>query len=202
MARPPSCTRSCCPSCTTETAECVGGRSRCFGCSTSSVGSPSSTPWTRPTRAPSGRGARAQLMVHMHAVRGEHVWQGFEAYRAMAARIPVLWPIWLLHGVWPVNALGRRVYRHVADSRRCEVAAVGRTEPAAAWLAGRDWLRPVVVVSGDAPRERGLRREAAANGLAVLLLSAVLADCRPSRSRWSWRRSTPMASASRGTRRT
>ena len=90
---------------------------------------------------------RAQLLVHMHAVRGERAWQGFEAYRAMAARIPVLWPIWPLLWVWPVSALGRRVYRHVADTRRCEVPEVGRAEPPVASRAQRDWLRPVVVVT-------------------------------------------------------
>jgi predicted DCC family thiol-disulfide oxidoreductase YuxK len=90
---------------------------------------------------------RTQLMVHMHAVRGQRVWRGFEAYRAMAARIPILWPIWPLLWVWPANVLGRRVYRHVADSRRCEVPGAGGTRPGSARLAGPDWRRPVVVVT-------------------------------------------------------
>jgi predicted DCC family thiol-disulfide oxidoreductase YuxK len=89
---------------------------------------------------------RAQLAVDMHAVRGHRVWRGFDAWRAMAARIPILWAIWPLLWLWPVSAMGRRAYRHVADGRSCDVAG--------ARSGGRGWgrrvvpreLRPVIAV--------------------------------------------------------
>jgi predicted DCC family thiol-disulfide oxidoreductase YuxK len=90
---------------------------------------------------------RAQLLVDVHAIRGERVWRGFEAYRAMAARVPILWVVWPLLWVWPITALGRRWYRHVADGRSCELPGPGRAAPRLASLARGDWLRPVVVVS-------------------------------------------------------
>lgn len=64
----------------------------------------------------------AELMLDMHAVVGERRFAGFAAYRAIAARIPWLWPAlpWLY--LRPVEALGTRIYRHVADSRACRVA--------------------------------------------------------------------------------
>lgn len=48
---------------------------------------------------------------------------GFEAYRALAWRIPFFWPIMPILYLPPVSAIGKRVYRRVADSRRCDVAA-------------------------------------------------------------------------------
>ena len=89
---------------------------------------------------------RAQLMVDMHAVRGQRVWRGFEAYRAMAARIPVLWVFWPLLWIWPATALGQRRYRHVADSRGCELQGARRPEPRGARRVELHGLRPVIVV--------------------------------------------------------
>ena len=57
------------------------------------------------------------LAADLHAVSDEKIWRGFEAYRAIAARLPLLWPAWPFLWVWPVSALGRRAYRHVADTR-------------------------------------------------------------------------------------
>jgi predicted DCC family thiol-disulfide oxidoreductase YuxK len=90
--------------------------------------------------------ARSELLVDMHVIRGRRVWRGFEAYRAMAARIPILWVIWPLLWIWPIAALGRWRYRHVADSRSCEVPGARRREPRAARPLGAELLRPVVVV--------------------------------------------------------
>lgn len=62
------------------------------------------------------------LARDMHVVSGDRVLKGFEGYRALAARIPLLWPIWPLLHVPLVAAVGRRIYRRVADTRICRVA--------------------------------------------------------------------------------
>jgi hypothetical protein len=48
-------------------------------------------------------------------------WSGFAAYRALAGRIPVFWPIIPLLYVWPIRVAGERFYRRVADSRTCSL---------------------------------------------------------------------------------
>jgi predicted DCC family thiol-disulfide oxidoreductase YuxK len=55
----------------------------------------------------------------MHAVSGDQTWTGFAAYRALASRVPLLWPIVpLLHWA-PIEAVGTKSYRGIADSRTC-----------------------------------------------------------------------------------
>ena len=73
-----------------------------------------------------GRLESETLMKDIHAVEGEKVWQGYEAYRAIAGQLPVLWPAWPFLWVWPMTWLGRRMYRHVADTRSCEIPSVRR----------------------------------------------------------------------------
>lgn len=70
-----------------------------------------------------GRFDKETLMRDMHAIEGEKIWKGYDAYRAIAARVPLLWPVWPFLWIWPVTSLGRRVYRHVADSRSCEITS-------------------------------------------------------------------------------
>jgi predicted DCC family thiol-disulfide oxidoreductase YuxK len=73
---------------------------------------------------------RDALLYDMHAVRGEQVWRGFEAYRVLLRRIPLLWALLPLLYIPPVPALGRRVYRRVADARTCSIVqAVPPTLP-------------------------------------------------------------------------
>lgn len=64
----------------------------------------------------------AALMVDMHAVVQKQTWTGFAAYRVLATRMPVFWPILPLLYVWPIPQLGNQIYRRVADSRTCQVA--------------------------------------------------------------------------------
>jgi predicted DCC family thiol-disulfide oxidoreductase YuxK len=64
--------------------------------------------------------AAGDLARDMHAVIGREKRLGYEAYRALALRIPIFWPwvpfLWL----WPVPVLGKLIYRKVADSRLCQ----------------------------------------------------------------------------------
>ncbi|MBI4430249.1 MAG: DUF393 domain-containing protein [Candidatus Omnitrophica bacterium] len=64
---------------------------------------------------------RTALARDIHAVVGEKSRRGFDAYRALSKRIPLLWPILPFLYVWPVPAIGDQFYRHVADTRSCDV---------------------------------------------------------------------------------
>lgn len=65
----------------------------------------------------------AVLMQAMHVVSGDRTWSGFEACRVLASRVPPLWPLVPFLYLWPVTALGRRVYRWVAENRTCTAGA-------------------------------------------------------------------------------
>jgi predicted DCC family thiol-disulfide oxidoreductase YuxK len=65
---------------------------------------------------------RDALLRDLHAVEGDRVTVGFAAYRRIALRYPLLWPALPFAYLPPVAALGRRVYRRVADTRACAVA--------------------------------------------------------------------------------
>lgn len=72
---------------------------------------------------------RERLLVDMHAVVQSQTWVGFAAYRAMAARIPLLWPLLPFLYLPPVVAIGERLYRRVADSRACSVVKTPQDAP-------------------------------------------------------------------------
>ncbi|WP_373526594.1 hypothetical protein [Nostoc sp.] len=57
----------------------------------------------------------------MHAVLQRRSWKGYNAYRVIAARIPIFWPILPLLYVWPIPEIGKYIYRRVADSRTCSL---------------------------------------------------------------------------------
>ncbi|WP_392530682.1 DCC1-like thiol-disulfide oxidoreductase family protein [Nostoc sp. C117] len=59
------------------------------------------------------------LLADMHAVLKRNSWKGFYAYRVLAARIPIFWPILPLLYIWPIPEIGKAIYRRVADSRTC-----------------------------------------------------------------------------------
>jgi predicted DCC family thiol-disulfide oxidoreductase YuxK len=60
-----------------------------------------------------------ELLLDMHAVLGSRVWRGYDAYRVIARRVPAAWPILPLLYLPPVAWAGRRLYRRLADTRRC-----------------------------------------------------------------------------------
>jgi predicted DCC family thiol-disulfide oxidoreductase YuxK len=64
---------------------------------------------------------RADLLRDMHAVAGGQVWKGFHAYRAIAWRFPIFWPILPFLFLPPVAWAGTAIYRHTADSRTCAI---------------------------------------------------------------------------------
>ena len=68
-----------------------------------------------------GRFSEETLAEDMHVAIGEKVWRGFDGYRQIARHLPALWLLVPFLWVWPLSWLGRRWYRHVADTRSCEL---------------------------------------------------------------------------------
>jgi predicted DCC family thiol-disulfide oxidoreductase YuxK len=60
------------------------------------------------------------ILRDMHAVVGQDAWAGFSSYRVWIKRLPLLWPLLPFLYLWPIDLLGQRIYRHVADSRACD----------------------------------------------------------------------------------
>src|SRR6267154_1272914 len=58
---------------------------------------------------------RTAFLRDMHAVSGERIWVGFRAYRSMAVRIPLLWPIVPILYLPLVERAGNKLYRRAAD---------------------------------------------------------------------------------------
>ncbi|MEO0530739.1 MAG: DCC1-like thiol-disulfide oxidoreductase family protein [Planctomycetota bacterium] len=95
----------------------------------------------------------AALMQDMHAAwfGGDGEWQsakGYAAYQQIAWRVPLLWLTLPLIYLPPVAAIGRQVYRRVADSRACRVptATRGGAAPIRSTLA---WTwQPLALVAG------------------------------------------------------
>ena len=63
----------------------------------------------------------AALMKDMYTVKNDKHWAGFYSYRALASRIPFLWPVLPFLYLWPVPMLGKSIYRRIADSRTCDL---------------------------------------------------------------------------------
>jgi len=71
-----------------------------------------------------------EMLAHdVWAVDGSHAWSGYAAYRIIAARVPVLWPLVPLLALPPVAWVGQRVYRRVADSRDCRLPPASSPPP-------------------------------------------------------------------------
>lgn len=90
------------------------------------------------------------LMNDMHVAwqEGDGYWltaKGYEAYQALAWRVPKFWPLLPIVYLAPVAAMGRTIYRRVADSRACSVvdkpAAEAALQPGGRWSA-----KPLIVV--------------------------------------------------------
>ena len=64
----------------------------------------------------------------IHAFAGNETLVGYEAYVAIAKRLPLLWPFAVIMQWSPVRMLGRRIYRNVADSRLCSLAPPLRSD--------------------------------------------------------------------------
>ncbi len=62
------------------------------------------------------------IMADICAIVERKSWNGFSAYRALATRIPVLWPVLPFLYVWSIPKIANRMYKHVTDSRTCSVA--------------------------------------------------------------------------------
>ena len=57
----------------------------------------------------------------IHILEGKTIFLGYDGYRKIAQRVIWLWPIWPLLYMWPITAIGRKIYRDIADKRNCVV---------------------------------------------------------------------------------
>ncbi len=69
-----------------------------------------------------------QLMVDMHALIDTKVVKGFDAYRNIAARIPLLWIVYPFLFLGFVQVIGNNIYRNVADHRSCRIPTMKEPE--------------------------------------------------------------------------
>lgn len=84
------------------------------------------------------------LLRDLYVVGRNYVAGGYEGYKKMATSLLVLWPLALIMKFPPVAAVGRRIYRVVADSRHCPIdqASPSLSAPGS---KGNVWLAPHVV---------------------------------------------------------
>ena len=85
------------------------------------------------------------LLTDMHAACGEATGRGFLAYRMLAWRVPVLWPVLPLLYIWPVPSVGNWVYRRVADNRTCLLPTAEEPSLFSRFMASRS-LRAVLIL--------------------------------------------------------
>jgi hypothetical protein len=99
---------------------------------------------------------RPDLFKDLHVWDGARAYTGFAAYRRVARRQPLLWPLLPFLYLPPIPQLGRRIYRLVADSRQCRVGLqpkpVSPPAPARAWpvVAVAVPLLTAIVIAGAA----------------------------------------------------
>ncbi len=61
------------------------------------------------------------LVLDLHVKVGRRVTVGFDAWRTLAAAVPLLWPLLLVMRLPGARPVGTRIYRRVADGRSCAV---------------------------------------------------------------------------------
>ncbi|MEJ7616346.1 MAG: DCC1-like thiol-disulfide oxidoreductase family protein [Pyrinomonadaceae bacterium] len=88
------------------------------------------------------------LATDMHAVVGRKAFVGFASYRALAARIPLMWPLLPFLYLPPIPAIGSRVYRRVADSRTCSISRPPSPVPQTIQLSPWRQRHVIVFVGG------------------------------------------------------
>lgn len=94
----------------------------------------------------------ADLMTDMHsAVRqSDDAWniaKGYAAYQHIAWRVPLLWPMAPLMLLPPVAAIGRSIYRRVADSRACQVVSTPVEAATRSVLSPRWSAKPLIALA-------------------------------------------------------
>jgi predicted DCC family thiol-disulfide oxidoreductase YuxK len=82
----------------------------------------------------------------VHAVVSGRIRRGATAYRALASRLPLLWPFWPFLSLWPISAIAERLHRHKADARTHNLLSGSRENPAATSHGAAVGSRSVIAV--------------------------------------------------------
>lgn len=91
-----------------------------------------------------------EMVLHdLYVVGDGYVAGGYDAYRKMAASMPLLWLLAPLMRLPPIAAVGRRIYRRVADSRYCTIGEAPRSIPPIPATASSTAVSNRVPVSGS-----------------------------------------------------
>lgn len=114
-----------------------------------------------------GNASLTDMLVEMHLFTTAGTFQGFDAYRRLAWRVPILWPLLVLAYLPPVARIGRRVYGSVSSHRVCPITPNGET-PAGrfrarawrdkAWVLGPTAIGAAILVLGLAVIPSGVQR--------------------------------------------
>lgn len=89
---------------------------------------------------------RPAFLQDMHAVSGKRIWVGFRAYRTMAIRIPLLWPIVPVLYIPLVEDAGNRLYRRAAHMRTCSLNERGASRKVEAFEISARQCAPIVII--------------------------------------------------------
>lgn len=89
-------------------------------------------------------------MIAVNPRRGRQA-VGYDAYVLLARTMVLFWPLWPVLALPPVAAVGRRIYRRIADQRRrerCtdEACSIDRVERRSSAAESRSGMRPLIAV--------------------------------------------------------
>lgn len=88
-----------------------------------------------------------EMLAHdLWAAESSRARAGYAAYRIIATRVPVLWPLVPVMALPPVASLGERMYRRVADSRRCVLTPSSAPPPPAMPARSPLWIHAAGIV--------------------------------------------------------
>jgi len=88
------------------------------------------------------------MLAHdLYVVEGNRRASGYDAYRWIACRLPLLWPVAALLWLPSFARIGRRWYRRIADSRACSLlSSSGRPAVSSTSLRRVFWIGTILVV--------------------------------------------------------
>ena len=79
------------------------------------------------------------VLRDLYVLGNGYVAGGYDAYQKMATSMILLWPLALIMKLRPVAAIGKRIYRKVAESRYCSIKQAPLSGPVTTSHANKSW---------------------------------------------------------------